>query len=604
MTTFERIDRPARTSPISEYLDALLERFGELRSGSVASYIPELATADPDRFGICLVTLEGAVYEAGDTREPFTIQSMSKPLTYGYVLEQLGADAVHRRVGVEPSGDPFNEISLHPTTGAPINPMINAGAIACAGLAASVADEPEPALLEAYGRYAGRRLELDEAVYRSERDTGHRNRAIAHLLSSFDLLDVPPEDAVDLYFRQCSVAIDCRDLALVAATLANGGTNPVTQEQAVAEPVVRGILSVMATCGMYDAAGNWLLSVGLPAKSGVSGGLFAVLPGRLGIAVYSPALDEQGNSVRGVAVCRALSQDLALHLVRPGERPPSPIRAQHDLAAYGSKRVRTTAERSAIAGAAAQTTVIELQGELDFMTAEAISRRLFDEASEPRLAAIDLRRVTRADQGGHAVLASLATRLGARGGALAVSSAKPEHARALPDDVLLFDSLDAALEWCEDELLRLLGHPAAPDSVSLHEHELLAGLLPSELELLDRTLGWVEWPAGSLAIREGDPATCLYLVTSGTLSVLHGRRRLATSSAGMTFGELAYFERGVRTADVQADEVVTCRTLAFDALDALARDEPLLYGKLLRRLARVVASSLRIANAELEHLTR
>jgi glutaminase len=603
MTMFETIDRPARTSPISEYLDALLERFGDVRGGSVASYIPELAAADPERFGICLVTVEGAVYEAGDTRVPFTIQSMSKPLTYGYVLERLGADAVHRRVGVEPSGDPFNEISLHPATGAPINPMINAGAIACAGLAASLGEEPLADLLGAYGRYAGRQLEVDEAVYRSELGTGHRNRAIAHLLSSFDLLDVAPEQAVDLYFRQCSVSVDCRDLALVAATLANGGTNPVTQEQAVAEPVVRGILSVMATCGMYDAAGNWLLSVGLPAKSGVSGGVFAVLPGRLGIAVYSPPLDAQGNSLRGVAVCRALSQDLALHLVRPGERPPSPIRAQHDLSTYSSKRVRTPAERHAIAGAAEQTTVIELQGELDFMTAEALSRRLLATAREPRLAAVDLRRVTRADGGGSAVLASLAARLGARGGALAVSGAKPEHIRALPDDVLAFDTLDGALEWCEEELLRLLGHPAAPDRVGLEDHQLLTGLLPAELGLLEMLLGVVEWPAGELAIREGEPAMSLYLVTSGTLSVLSGRRRLGTLSAGMTFGELAYFERGVRTADVQADTPVTCRTLDFDTLDGLARDEPVVYGKLVRRLTRVVIASLRIANAELEHLT-
>ena len=519
------------------------------------------------------------------------------------MLERLGAEAVHRRVGVEPSGDPFNEISLHPATGAPINPMINAGAIACAGLVATLGEEPLAGLLGAYGRYAGRQLEIDEAVYRSELDTGHRNRGDRASPPQLRRARRRPEQAVDLYFRQCSVSVDCRDLALVAATLANGGTNPVTQERAVAGPVVRGILSVMATCGMYDLAGDWLVSVGLPAKSGVSGGVFAVLPGRLGIAVYSPPLDAQGNSLRGVAVCRALSQDLALHLVRPGERPPSPIRAQHDLSTYSSKRVRTPAERHAIAGAAEQTTVIELQGELDFMTAEALSRRLLATAREPRLAAVDLRRVTRADGGASAVLASLAARLGARGGAMAVSGAKPEHIRTLPHDVLAFDTLDGALEWCEEELLRLIGHPAAPDRVGLEDHELLTGLLPAELGLLELLLGAVEWPAGGLAIREGDPATSLYLVTSGTLSVLRGRRRLGTLSAGMTFGELAYFERGVRTADVQADTPVTCRTLDFDTLDGLARDEPVVYGKLVRRLTRVVIASLRIANAELEHLT-
>src|SRR6266700_3390001 len=234
-------------SPIRAYLLDLLERIGRLEEGAVASYIPELATADPDLFAICLTTADGAVYEVGDTRDPFTIQSMSKPLTYGIALEQLGDAFVRSRVGVEPSGDAFNEISLAPGTGAPVNPMINAGAIACAALVTGA--DPFGEIVRTYSAYAGRQLDCDEAVYASERETGHRNRAIVHLLRNFGVVTDDPEAVVDLYFRQCSISVDCRDLAAIAATLANGGVNPLTGARAVREDVVRSVLSVMTTCG-------------------------------------------------------------------------------------------------------------------------------------------------------------------------------------------------------------------------------------------------------------------------------------------------------------------------------------------------------------------
>jgi glutaminase len=598
-----------RRSPIVDYVAGLIERFAGLDDGAVATYIPELARADPAHFGICLATLDGAIYEAGDTRVPFTIQSMSKPLTYGLVLDRLGREAVHRRVGVEPSGDPFNEISLHPVSGAPVNPMINAGAIACAGLVATIADDPLGLLLDVYSGYAGRRLEPDAAVYRSERETGHRNRAIAHLLGSFDVLDVSPEAAVDLYFQQCSVSVDCRDLVLIAGTLANGGVNPVTHERAVDEGVVRGVLSVMTTCGMYDAAGDWLISVGLPAKSGVSGGVFAVLPGRLGIAVYSPALDPQGNSVRGIAVCRALSQDLALHLVRPGEQMASPVRAQHELGSLGSKRLRTIDQRDAIRSAASVTAVFELQGELGFMAAEAISRGMVEADVQPELVVVDLRRVTRADRGGIDFLQTLGTSLRGSGGALAVSEATPQLELALSGAAAMFQDLDTALEWCEDELLLRIDHPPPPAAVPITEHQLLATLAPEELERLIPELGSLSVEAATIVIRAGDHATELFLVTRGSLSVLapgEGARgrRLRTLSAGMTFGELGYVERAVRTADVRADTDVECKTLPYAVLDELASTDPRLHGKLLHELARVVVSSLQIANAEVAHLTR
>jgi glutaminase len=208
---------PRTTSPIQAYLERLHERHQGLCEGELASYIPELAKADPNAFSICLTTTDGRIYEVGDSRQPFTIQSISKPLTYGLALDDRGLDAVLAKIGVEPTGDAFNSISLEPGTGRPLNPMINAGAIAAASLVRghSHADRIER-LLAVYSLYAGRQLALDEAVYESERDTGHRNRAIGHMLRNFDIL-VDPDPALDLYFRQCSVAVDCRDLSAMAA---------------------------------------------------------------------------------------------------------------------------------------------------------------------------------------------------------------------------------------------------------------------------------------------------------------------------------------------------------------------------------------------------
>lgn len=293
-------------SPITAYLERLHARHRPVAEGRVATYIPALATADPAWFGICLVTADGAIYEAGDTRQPFTIQSISKPLAYGLVLEQQGEAAVRDRVGVEPTGDAFNSISLAPDTGTPFNPMINAGAIAIASLVRGQnGSRPLEIVLDAYSRYAGRPLTIDQTVYESESATGHRNRAIAHLLRNSGVIAADPEQALQLYFQQCSVLVDCRDLAVMAATLANGGINPLTGLRVARDETVRSVLTVMTSCGMYDFAGEWLYSVGLPAKSGVSGGMLAVLPGQFGIGVFSPLLDSRGNSVRGVRVCQA-----------------------------------------------------------------------------------------------------------------------------------------------------------------------------------------------------------------------------------------------------------------------------------------------------------
>ncbi|TVQ11118.1 MAG: glutaminase A [Leptolyngbya sp. DLM2.Bin27] len=303
-------------SQVQAFLDQLYHELKGVSAGQVASYIPELARANPDWFGISIVTLDGHTYEVGDVAQKFTIQSISKVFVYGMALEDYGRDQLLKKVGVEPTGDPFNSlIRLDEDSKRPENPMVNAGAIATTGLitGADLADRLNR-MLAMFQRYVGNEVFVDVSTFISERSTGHRNRAMAHLMLNFGMIDQPIEDALDLYFQQCSVLVTAHDLAVMAATLANQGVNPITGERAVGANHVRDILSVMYTCGMYNFAGEWAFRVGIPAKSGVSGGILAVVPNRAGIAVFSPLLDGHGNSVRGLKVFEALSRQYGFHL--------------------------------------------------------------------------------------------------------------------------------------------------------------------------------------------------------------------------------------------------------------------------------------------------
>ena len=306
----------AQDHRLQELITELHTKHQPLASGQVATYIPELGKANPDHFGICVVTADGDVLAAGDCDVPFTIQSISKPFTFGMALEELGDYTVSRYVGVEPSGDAFNSIWLHGGTNRPYNAMVNTGAIAVTALLhRQFGDCTFERILERFSAMAGRRLSIDEAVYESERRTGHRNRAIAHLLLNFALVHDQAEAALDVYFKQCSILVTTRDLATMAATLANMGRNPLTREHALLDMgSIKDVLSVMFTCGMYDYSGQWAYRVGVPAKSGVSGGVMAVVNRQLGIASYSPRLDLQGNSVRGIEVCVDLAKRLGLHV--------------------------------------------------------------------------------------------------------------------------------------------------------------------------------------------------------------------------------------------------------------------------------------------------
>jgi glutaminase len=359
---------------VQRYLDQIRAEHVACADGAVASYIPELAAADPAGFGVSLSSSDGYVYESGDTALEFTIQSISKPLTYALALDQLGEQAVDAKIGVEPSGEAFNEISVDRLTKMPKNPMINAGAIAAVSLIpAADATERFHLIKEFYSACAGRPLELDPQVYESEKATGSRNRAIAYMLQSFGVLDGDPDDVLDTYFRQCSLRVTSTDLARIGATLARGGVNPMTGRRVTDNLVVQRALSVMVTCGMYDAAGDWVTGVGLPAKSGVGGGIVAVLPGQLGIGVYSPRLDAKGNSVRGVRVCRSLSRRLGLHFLTVTRESRSTIRA-----------VYTPQD---------QVRVYEIHGDLLFAGAEQVIRTVSRESDQFEVAILDVSRL-------------------------------------------------------------------------------------------------------------------------------------------------------------------------------------------------------------------
>jgi glutaminase len=314
-----RMDRPAPASPsafreIRELALRLHARHASDTTGHLPGYIPELAKADPDGFGIAMTHASGETVTVGDATAPFTIQSISKALTLAMLLDLVGREETFRYVGVEPSGDPFNAIMLHPRTNKPFNPMVNAGAVAVAGrLRETLGPGAFSLIQERLSEAAGRELRVDEAVFISERDTGHRNRAIGHLLRAAGIFTAPVDEVLDIYFRQCSLLVTAVDLAVMGATLANIGTNPVTRRDVFGIDAVRETLSVMFTCGMYDGAGDWACRVGLPAKSGVGGGIMAVVNRQLGIGVFSPLLDDAGNSVRGQLCCAGLAEELGLH---------------------------------------------------------------------------------------------------------------------------------------------------------------------------------------------------------------------------------------------------------------------------------------------------
>ncbi len=407
----ETLTGPDLRDPVRSVLRSVLDVARPRTDGEVASYIPELARVEPDHLGVALVSPHGEVHEAGDSEVEFTIQSVSKPFVFALALEQSGLAEVTRHVDLEPSGEPFNAISLD-ASGRPLNPMINAGAIVMSSLlAGDTAEEKFATIRAGLNAFAARELDLDEAVFESEHATGDRNRALAYLAQSAGALGSSAEVATGAYFRQCSLAVNARDLAIMAATLAAGGRNPVSGERVIGEDVARWTNAVMTSCGMYDASGDWLVRVGLPAKSGVGGGIVAVRPEQFGIGTFSPRLDERGNSVRGIVMLQALSERYGLHMLADHGTALSPVG-------------ELTRDDDGLGGG---DTIALLRGEIFFAGAEEVLSRLSPLVGDDGCLVLDFTHVTRVGGAARVLFRSLPEAVGVGpGGRARVAVRDPE----------------------------------------------------------------------------------------------------------------------------------------------------------------------------------
>ncbi|MBK8754595.1 glutaminase A [Candidatus Contendibacter odensensis] len=327
MNTQLHIDEVSGPSPIStghlppDHEVAILiteayERYQSLDEGKVADYIPALARTPQELFGACVVGIDGHVFAVGDTAHEFSIQSISKPFVFALVCQAVGSEEARRKIGVNATGLPFNSVmAIELNDDRTMNPMVNAGAIATTSLAPGATAEAKWRFIQdGLSRFAGRQLSIDMEVYESEAATNQRNRGIAKLLEGYDRLYFDALESTDVYTKQCSLNVTVKDLAVMGATLADGGVNPLTKERVVDAAIAQRVLAALATAGLYERSGDWLYEIGLPGKSGVSGGIVTVSPGKGGLGTFSPLLDGAGNSIKGQRVTKFLSERLGLNL--------------------------------------------------------------------------------------------------------------------------------------------------------------------------------------------------------------------------------------------------------------------------------------------------
>jgi len=577
-------------------------------SGAVADYIPELLKADPKHFGIALATTDGHVYEIGDAVVPFTIQSISKAFVFSLALEIFGPDRVATVIGVEPSGDAFNSIRLS-ADNRPFNPMVNSGAIACSALIHEAHGEKAAEYIrQMLGRFAGRDLDVDESVFKSERLTGDRNRAISYLLRNYQIIKGDVADVLDVYFRQCSVLVTARDLAVMAATLANGGINPSTGERVLSPYTVSRTLSVMTSSGMYDYAGEWIYRVGIPAKSGVGGGILAALPTQFGLGSFSPRLDAHGNSVRGLKVCEELSSHFDLHMLNGTSDLRNCIVTDYDLSCV-SPRGRQPHEQKILDEHKNDVRILELTGTLTFANADHIARRVTGNPAL-QLLVMDFRRVPRMSMGAAKILADMFRALRASRITPVLSGVDKRSANwsilspHLGEDAHHFVRLDEAIEWAEDQIIfRFGGLMRLVDAMDLADQELLAGLAPDLVKQLGALGTARSFAAGERIFSSGAASTSLFFLQSGMVSVkLPDGVRLATLVPGTAFGEMALFEKQ-RTADVWADSAVRCVELPLEGFYRFRDHHPQIGEQIMRNLAGLLVRRLGRANRRIDLLS-
>jgi glutaminase len=630
-------------SPVQDYLDRLVDQIRPLDDGTNYQAVPSAAAMDPMLFGLALTTIDGHCYASGDAEHQFSIQSISKAFTYAMALEDLGPEKVHEKIDVEPSGDPFNEISLQAGTGRPDNPMINAGAIATTSLIKGRGGRDRIGrIVNTFSDAAGRDLKVSESIFKAEDRAGHRNRALAWLLRSFGILESDPEPAVQDYFRQCSILVTAKDLSMMAATLANQGVNPKTGERVFSPRVVRWALSVMSTCGMYDDAGTWAIEIGLPSKSGVGGGLLVVVPGQMGIGVFSPPLDAHGTSVRGAAAVKQITTVLGLHY---GDVPPlgrSTVRASYDLSEAPSSVNRSAEALQVLEDHGPECRIVEIGGDIGFAEAETLARAAVELPESVRTLVVDVRKVDNFGKAAARMLTHVARSFldGGRDLLLvdddtALTRSLLDHAATTEDGPLpdplpetttepspsdgsaaasgpasadrggagseepgvgpefrLFLSRTLALERVEHRLLERY----APELVPVGQQEptlspLFEMLSEEDAQTLASFMEPRTYRSGQVIRRAGQPFGGIYFIASGQVELTNqgsgGRRyRQVFLSPGMIFGEIALGQAGRQVTTVRALSAVTTRVLTAQVISALEESDPHLAIKLWSALAR------------------
>ena len=434
------------------------------------------------------------------------------------------------------------------------------------------------------------------------------------MLRNFNILTEPPEPVVDLYFKQCSVSVNCRDLGIMAATLANRGVNPITGKQAIRGEYVESIISVMASCGMYDYAGEWLYRIGMPAKSGVAGGVIAVLPGHLGIGVFSPLLDPRGNSVRGIQVCDSLSRALDLHLFNLSTAASSVIRLHFNGDEVNSSRLRYAEEMNLLRKSGKAIQLYQLQGSLVFSSCEALLRRVLDGFEPLQYLILDLKHVLAIDESACRLLFQLRTRFAAQNRFLVFSRTghlpalrrymKAKLGAQFENAFQAFADNDMALEWCESKWLEAQSPGSARvGSAPLESYDLFRDLTPQELEVVADRLEHRAYRQGEVIVEIGAKAREVFLIRRGsatiTIPLANGaQRRLGVFSAGMAFGEVAMLDGAPRSAVVRADTDMECHLLKHEDFEALEEHHPHIKVTLLRNMALGLARLLRKVTRE------
>lgn len=646
-----------RISPLHRYLSEMLENIRPMTAGTVNPVTETAVQPDLGKVGITLTTVNGFQYSSGDSDHKFAIQSIAKVFAYGLALDDLGPTEVSKKIDVEPSGDPFNEISLQSGTGRPANPMINAGAIATVGLIKGRGGVDRLSritrIMDLAAEGSPGELEINRTIYHAENINGHRNRALAWLLRSFEIIDSDPEPVVQDYFLECSTDITTENLSMMAATLANKGINPATGREVFSEETTRQVLAVMMTCGMYDAAGNWMIDVGLPAKSGVDGGIMVVVPGQLGIGVYSAPLDNHGNSVRGAAAIRRVTRDLGLHYADAAPLGGSTLRAHYSLADASLGVVRSTELSRITSQFGDRCQILELSGDLGFAETETMTRTIVELEDEITMVIIDFQGVDDFGRAAILMLASLTAHWrdegkdvifidrtetlvehildyiavrddldlpdprekakAASAGHIELPSDADEADREISGEFRLFDNRSAALEWAELRLAQRYARQVLPTDDAPREPSsapVFDFLDDRDVNVLADYMELRSYTAGTIIRRVGQPFGGIYFIRSGRVELSaegedDTRYRHVYLSPGSTFGEFALSYTGRQLTTIRAIDDVEVLVLSARKIAEIEKTNPQLAIRLWTAMAReaytVLEQSSREAGAREEY---